>query len=986
MQAIKTRTDRQTIKTRTNMQAIKTRTNMQTIKTRNDMQAIKTRTDRQAIKTSLFDTNTKNACPRTGKHNTKVDAMKIKKWTAGIIALVLVIALTPVAPFTKAQALTTEGRLELITAGPSGTGGNSISLDPWISADGTKIVFNSAATDLIPGLTTNFNDNVFLYDVVTGTTTLVTAGASGVGGNGYSYSLGLSTDGTKILINSDADDLVFGITTNGESNVFLYDIPTATMRLVTAGPLGLGGDGYSYCPSIPTDGTNVVFNSFATDLVPGITTSGQLNTYLYDVATAETRLVSAGSSGFGGNSDSAATSATPDGSRILFVSYADDLISGITTTNQGNLFLYDVATGTTTLVTAGSSGLGGNGTCIDARITPDGSRVVFLADTTDLITGITTSSQNNIFLYDVDTATTTLVSAGNSGIGGNDTSAFGQLLISTDGTKVVFASRATNLIPGITTTSFINVFLYDVAINTTRLVTTGSSGLGGNDDSVSQFMTPDGSKIGINSSAKDLIPGITTITSSNAFLYDVATNTTTLLSAGPSGVGGDISSFGISISADGTRITLYSQATDLIEGVTINTIHNIYLYTSTTYAEVTFDPQNGEATTNERIVLGATVGKPADPVRAGYTFDGWYTLATLTGTLWDFDDPVEDDMTLFAHWTQIFTVTFDPQNAEATFSVEVPDGSVLNEPADPVRAGYTFDGWYTSTTSTGTLWDFDDPVEDDMTLFAHWTQIFTVTFDPQNGEATFTVEVPDGSLLDKPADPVRAGYTFDGWYTSATSTGVLWDFDDLVTGDMTLFAHWTQIFTVTFDPQNGEATFTVEVPDGSLLDEPTDPMRAGYTFDGWYTSATSTGVLWDFDDLVTGDMTLFAHWTKLHTVTFDPQNETPSFSIEVPDGQKLDKPADPARTDYVFEGWYTSATSTGVLWDFDDLVTGDMTLFAHWEPTPPVGPELPQTGDGVFVILPLLLLGTALGVALAVFGAGLALTLAKRRERKGALL
>jgi uncharacterized repeat protein (TIGR02543 family) len=141
---------------------------------------------------------------------------------------------------------------------------------------------------------------------------------------------------------------------------------------------------------------------------------------------------------------------------------------------------------------------------------------------------------------------------------------------------------------------------------------------------------------------------------------------------------------------------------------------------------------------------------------------------------------------------------------------------------------------------------------------------YTVTFNAQGGSVVDAVtDLLEGAKLEKPADPTRSGYTFDGWYTEAYD-GTLWDFGaDTVTGDITLYAHWKELYTVTFNAQGGSAVDAVTgLLEGAKLEKPADPTRSGYTFDGWYTEAND-GTLWDFGaDSVTADMTLYAQWKR----------------------------------------------------------------------------------------------------------------------------
>ena len=123
----------------------------------------------------------------------------------------------------------------------------------------------------------------------------------------------------------------------------------------------------------------------------------------------------------------------------------------------------------------------------------------------------------------------------------------------------------------------------------------------------------------------------------------------------------------------------------------------------------------------------------------------------------------------------------------------------------------------------------------------------------------FTADVPDGDAVAKPVDPVRDGFTFTGW----TLDGAAYDFAAAVTGDITLVAGWDEVavvsHTVTFDPANGGAVFTADVPDGDAVAKPVDPVRDGFTFTGW----TLDGAAYDFAAAVTGDITLVAGWDEV---------------------------------------------------------------------------------------------------------------------------
>lgn len=207
-----------------------------------------------------------------------------------------------------------------------------------------------------------------------------------------------------------------------------------------------------------------------------------------------------------------------------------------------------------------------------------------------------------------------------------------------------------------------------------------------------------------------------------------------------------------------------------------------------------------------------------------------------------------------------FTVSFDAAGGSGVKAQTVRRGGTASRPADPTKAGFLFDGWYKGDAK----YDFSTPVTADLTLSAHWradpsAKVFTVSFDPGNGQMVSGRSVRAGQAISEPKAPVRSGYTFDGWYT-AKSGGSKYDFSTPVTADLNLYAHWTAVvpktFTVSFDAAGGSKVASQKVADGAKASRPADPTRGGYSFDGWYKG----GSKYDFSTPVTADLTLTARW------------------------------------------------------------------------------------------------------------------------------
>ncbi|MBT1164828.1 InlB B-repeat-containing protein [Bifidobacterium felsineum] len=343
---------------------------------------------------------------------------------------------------------------------------------------------------------------------------------------------------------------------------------------------------------------------------------------------------------------------------------------------------------------------------------------------------------------------------------------------------------------------------------------------------------------------------------------------------------------------------------------------------------VSFDTGvDGLTVPDQTIDYGETAVEPAPLTRDGYEFTGWL----WAGQPYDFTDPVIGDVTLTAGWKRItHTVSFDTGTDSKLPDQTVDDGDVAVQPRDPARVGYVFTGWLWN----GQPYDFNHPVTGDITLEAGWKRItHTVTFN--TGLTDITVDpqtVEDGDSAVKPADPVRAGYDFDGWLLDGQS----YDFTTPVTGDITLVAVWTattpDTHTVTFDTGDGATLIPSQtVNDGDPATRPADPVRDGHVFDGWLLD----GQPYDFTTPVTSDITLTAAWTPapaIHTVSFDTGADGSMVPDQtVTDGQPAVKPADPTRDGYVFTGWNLD----GRPYDFTTPVTGDITLEAGWEPEQP---------------------------------------------------
>lgn len=338
---------------------------------------------------------------------------------------------------------------------------------------------------------------------------------------------------------------------------------------------------------------------------------------------------------------------------------------------------------------------------------------------------------------------------------------------------------------------------------------------------------------------------------------------------------------------------------------------------------VTFETNGGKAIESKNVEKGKTVTKPADPIKEGYKFLGWYVDEELT-TEFDFTSTVEDNITLWAKWLSAITVKFEKNDGTEVTEETIEKGTKLSKPADPTRTGYKFKGWYTDSQFS-TAYDFSSILNDNITLYAKWVQLFTVSFS-EAGIDSQTVEANQKAT--KPADPVSStGLLFGGWYTSENFT-TKYDFNTAVTRDIKLYAKWSDEWTVTFSGATGVPAQTVK--NNQKATKPTNPEDTnGLGFAGWYADAAYKEEF-DFNTPITTDTTIYAKWLQKFTVTFNSMNGSKVDPVKVVSGKKVTKPADPTRDGRAFLGWYKDK-NLKEKFDFDTPIIKAITLYAKWE-------------------------------------------------------
>ncbi len=373
---------------------------------------------------------------------------------------------------------------------------------------------------------------------------------------------------------------------------------------------------------------------------------------------------------------------------------------------------------------------------------------------------------------------------------------------------------------------------------------------------------------------------------------------------------------------------------------------------------VTFDGQGATTPANPSSMTVAppaqTVGTlPAAPKKTGYNFGGWYTGTGGTGTEFTADTVVTGNITIFAKWDSYnYTVNFDDQGATtpvspASKTVNSPATTIDSLPANPAKNGQIFMGWYTQTAGGGTQFTASTPVTGNITVYAYWADYsYTVTFDDQGATthvnpASKTVNSPATTVGSLPTAPEKTDYVFGGWYTQPGGAGYEFTALTVVLGNITVYAKWNPVYTVTFDGQGATTpaspTTKMVIPPATTVGSlPTAPEKTNNGFGGWYTQPGGAGDEFTAGTTVTGNITVYAKWIPGHIVTFDDQGATtpvsPTTKTVIPPATTVGSlPTAPQKTGFVFGGWYTQAGGGGSEFTAGTPVTGNITVYAKWD-------------------------------------------------------
>jgi Tol biopolymer transport system component len=449
------------------------------------------------------------------------------------------------------------GTTTLASVGATGT---TVTVStPVITPDGRYVAFASTAKGLDPGVSASSQGEVYVRDLVANVTTWASTNAANTFSNLFSH-LGFAPSSHPV-ISSDGHLISFKtVAPSGNSKpvdlIFQYNLTNATLTSISSNgfpPWDQNDDVYG--PEMSPDGRFVVFVA---------TNSGCLTVQLWDAQAATNLLVSAALDGsYPTNSVSTTPAVSPDGRYVAFLSNATNLVAnGIA--SGWHIYRRDVLAGVTQLVATDTNGVGSTdeiGTI--PSMSEDGQFIAFAGHDGSLV-----PSDNNgtydVFLRDTVNATNELLSQHSPLPGtstGNLLSGFGAVSLSADGHRLVYASYASDLV----TNDFnkdCDVFMTDLQAGSTTLVSVGLDGnTASGGSSTAPAISADGHFVASASTATNLVANDTN-GAADIFLRNLDTGVTTLININSNGVTsgtGDAST--PAISANGRYVAFLGKAT-----------------------------------------------------------------------------------------------------------------------------------------------------------------------------------------------------------------------------------------------------------------------------------------------------------------------------------------------------------------------------------------------------------------------------------------
>ena len=219
-----------------------------------------------------------------------------------------------------------------------------------------------------------------------------------------------------------------------------------------------------------------------------------------------------------------------------------------------------------------------------------------------------------------------------------------------------------------------------------------------------------------------------------------------------------------------------------------------------------------------------------------------------------------------------YTISYNANNGTGAPGDQIKTQNINLTLSDtiPTRSGYKFMGWNTNSDGSGTSYASGSSYTENesVTLYAQWKQIFTITYDANNGTGapSSQTKIAGEAITLSNTIPTRSNYEFDGWNTNSDGSGASYAPGATYSSDsdVTLYAKWKQIYTISYNANGGSGVPSSQskVYGTSITLSSTTPTKTGYTFTDWNTSSDGTGTSYAPGGSYSANesITLYAQW------------------------------------------------------------------------------------------------------------------------------
>jgi len=446
----------------------------------------------------------------------------------------------------------------LISRTAAGTAAPDGGYMPRISADGRHVVYSS--NDSLVAEDNNDRTDIYHYDRVTGTTSLVSVSAQGQIGNGYSTLARISADGRYVAFRTTANNLFPG-DNNSTEDLVLRDLATGVNVVASVKPDGSQFGGFRYLAlgnAISADGRYVLFIT-SQALEPG-DSNAAMDGFRFDRLSGTSERVTRGPGGSLLASGANARAISADGATVVMDSTDDSLVPGLTG-GYYHSYARRIADGNLTLLKIRAGAARSSDQVQSCNLSGDAA-VAYCTSRDHDVAVRNRAGFSNLFRIPVGADAGAQVSlprelpvaAGNAASGWTGSA-------SSDGRYVAFESTASNLVAD-DTNGVTDVFLRDRVAGTTRRISLTAAGTQSSCASTTPRITPDGRYVVFGSCGALVAPASGSLP--QVYRYDRVSDSLQLVSTNASGQPCNASCPAASISDDGNLIVFRSTATNLV--------------------------------------------------------------------------------------------------------------------------------------------------------------------------------------------------------------------------------------------------------------------------------------------------------------------------------------------------------------------------------------------------------------------------------------